>query len=214
MKQNEFEVDDKTSIGVILRPNGDSYIITTSTLKNEKEADDKILFMSVYDVNNNIILDNKMLSPAPKSGMLCYTHKNLWLKTTSDTVDSVEEEEVINYFVISAQNSDDPPTQKMSLTQLNLVSKKETLLSEHDFHSYEAKLMSEEDLTGKMENVLAVIFAENKTKKTQQIDQRYVALMFKPAEKWGGYMSFRNISGLQEDLFTIKTDTYGCKTIS
>ena len=77
--------------------------------------------------------------------------------------------EMMYYFSIASE--------KMNLIQFNLILGEKTSKSEHEFIPHETKLLNEEETTYEMKQVGAVIFAENKTKKTLQIEQHYAGLV-------------------------------------
>ena len=119
--------------------------------------------------------------------------------------DRNQKKEMMYFFTI------DTASQKINFIQLNLISG-ETTKSEQEFIQHEAKLLNEER-TYEMKEVGAVIFAENKTKKTLEIEQHYVGLVKWDEDEYCFYISFSKVSDLNKELFTIKTKTE-CTSIS
>ena len=67
------------------------------------------------------------------------------------------------------------------------------------------------ETTYKMEEVGAVFFVENKTAKTYEISEHYAGLV--NANEKDYYISFRKLSELSKELFTVKISTEGINKI-
>ena len=151
--------------------------------------------MEIFDIEQRkYILKDELLST---KGWLRFTYyEDFWLQL----------KDRIYYFKITQTTEE--KTEKIDLMQLNMLTEEKLCLLETKFEPQEMNLLMKQGLN-LLNKVEAINFVKNKTGKTLQITQHFVALLCVHEIKvnkngtCGEYISFRKVSDLNKEIFTV-----------
>ena len=169
-------------------------LVVSSYPKFEDER--QPVMMEIFDIEQRKhILKDELLST--KTGWLRHAnYEDFWLQL----------KDRIYYFKITQTTEE--KTEKIDLMQLNMLTEEKLCLLETKFEPQEMNLLMKQELN-LLNRVDAINFVKNKTGKTLQITQHFVALLcvhdndLSKNGELGEYISFRKVSDLNKEIFTV-----------